>query len=74
MVTAHGHEQGATFCDPAGHLGDTGKVAHIVGALDRHVANIGHRETDEMLTAGLDVIPARGARAGRGVVVELLPR
>lgn len=44
--------------DPSCDLRHAGEVASFVGALDQHVTEIGHRDADEMLAAGLDVVPA----------------
>jgi hypothetical protein len=66
VVAAHGDEQRAAGDDAPGRLGHPREAALDVRALDRHVADVGHRHAGEVVVAGLDVVEARAG-------LELLP-
>ena len=74
MVTAHGDENSATLHDSAGRFGHAGEIAGLVRALDRDIADVGHRHADEILTTNLNVIPAQRAGTRRRSILEDLPR
>ena len=73
VITADRDEQRIARGDPPGGLGDPLEVAIDLRALDRDVADVGHRHAGEQLAVGLDLVPPRRPAARRRAVVELLP-
>jgi hypothetical protein len=75
VVTADRDHQRSALDDPPCGVGDASVICLGVRALNRDVANIRHRHADEVVTIGLDVVPALGALvvpgASRPRVVEL---
>ena len=57
MIAPDGHEQRASLSYAPRDVRHAGEVAGFVGALDHHVADIRHRNPDQVLAARLDVVP-----------------
>jgi hypothetical protein len=54
VIAADRDRDRASLDDPSCHLADPGEVPRVVGTLDRDVAEIGHRDADEILAVAPD--------------------